>query len=142
MRKVTASLALATVALLAGCSTGTVSTLTGTTKAATGLHGIVHGGQQPITGATITLWSVGTTGYGSSGTSLTTTTTDSTGAFNITGSYTCPGSDPYVYITATGGNPGLGGSVNNTAISLMTALTDCNTLRTNAASTYIVINRS
>lgn len=144
MRSFAAALVAGSLSLfLIGCSTGTVSDLTGTTKiAATGVHGIVHGGQQPVTGSTVTLWSVGAAGYGSAGTSLATTTTDSTGSFNITGSYTCPASDPYVYITSTGGNPGLGGSVNNTAISLMAALTDCNTLKTNAASTYIVINEA
>src|SRR5215469_12371303 len=127
--------------VLIGCSTGTVPTLTGTPKvAAAGLHGLVHGGQQPVTGATITLWSAGTSGYGSTGTSLATTTTDSNGNFSITGSYTCPGSDPYVYITSTGGNPGLVGGTNNTAISLMAALTDCNTLHANAANTFITIN--
>src|SRR6185437_14891860 len=127
MRSFAAALVAGSLSLfLIGCSTGTVSDLTGTTKiAATGVHGIVHGGQQPVTGSTITLWSVGTAGYGSAGTSLATTTTDGTGSFNI---------------TSTGGNPGLGGTVNNTAISLMAALTDCNTLKANAASTYIVIN--
>ena len=144
MRSFAAALLAGSLSLfLIGCSTGTVADLTGTTKvAATGVHGIVHGGQQPVTGSTITLWSVGTTGYGSAGSSLATATTDSTGSFNITGSYTCPASDPYVYITSTGGNPGLGGSVNNTAISLVAALTDCNTLKTNAATTYIVINEA
>ena len=144
MRSFAAALVAGSLSLfLIGCSTGTVSDLTGTTKiAATGVHGIVHGGQQPVTGSTITLWSVGAAGYGSAGTSLATATTDATGSFNITGTYTCPASDPYVYITSTGGNPGLGGSVNNTAISLMAALTDCNTLKTNAATTYIFINEA
>lgn len=127
--------------LLSGCSTGTVPGLPGTTNVvATGAHGIVRGGQAAVTGATITLWPVGTAGYGSSATALATTTTDSNGAFSITGSYTCPAANPYVYITSTGGNPGLAPGTNNTAISLMAALTDCNTLKTNAASTYIVIN--
>jgi hypothetical protein len=143
MRVLTGLLAGSLSILLIGCSTGTVPDPTGTTRVvATGIHGVVHGGQQPVTGSTITLWSVGTSGYGSAGTSLATTTTDSTGSFNITGSYTCPASNPYVYITSTGGNPGLGGSVNNTAIYLMAALTDCNTLKTNAATTYIVINEA
>jgi hypothetical protein len=42
-----------------------------------------------------------------------------------------------VYITATGGNPGLGGSVNNSDIALMAALGTCDTL---TPSTFIMIN--
>jgi hypothetical protein len=42
-----------------------------------------------------------------------------------------------VYIVATGGNPGLGGTVNNSDLALMTALGTCSTL---TPSTFIMIN--
>jgi hypothetical protein len=42
-----------------------------------------------------------------------------------------------VYLLSTGGNPGLGGTVNNADISLMAAIGTCTTLM---ATPYIVIN--
>lgn len=126
--------------------------------------GMVHGGEAPITGATIQLWAVGNTGYGSAATALINqaltpvTSSDGSGAMNsnanagngnntlaaggftITGDYTCPANDPEVYLTASGGNPGLSAGTNNSAILLMAALTDCNTLKANAATTFISIN--
>ena len=74
-----------------------------------GVHGLVHGGQQPVTGATIQLYAVGTAAEGSPSTPLLSPApvTDAHGGFNITGTYTCPSSSALVYIVATGGNPGL-----------------------------------
>jgi hypothetical protein len=162
MPKVAAALGLAGLALLFGCSSGTVNgpmtaATTPVTPAALGVHGLVHGGQNPVSGAVIQLWAVGTTAYGAGataliGSTLTTSdgsnTTDSNanagnmnnalaaGYFTISGQYSCAG-NPLVYLTATGGNPGLGGSVNNSAIVLMAPLGLCNTL---SSSTNIVIN--
>lgn len=116
------------------------SPLTTTTSATAGssLRGHVKGGQQPISGATIQLYQVGTAGDGSAATALgASTTTDSSGSFTITSDYTCPGSNPLVYLLATGGNPGLTGGTNNTAIALMAALGPCSSL---SASTYIILN--
>ena len=63
-------------------------------------------------------------------------TSDSNGNFNLTGKYTCPSpTTSLVYITAIGGNPGTGG--NNSAISLMAVLGQCQTL---SSSTNITIN--
>ena len=45
-----------------------------------------------------------------------------------------------MYLTASGGNPGLTAGTNNSAISLVATLTDCNTLKANAATTFITIN--
>ncbi len=103
------------------------------------VSGAVHGGQQPVSGATIQLYSVNTTTIAGASTPMLSSavTTDSNGGFTITGLYTCPASNPFVYIVSTGGNPGLGGSVNNADISLMAALGTCNTL---TSSTFIVIN--
>ena len=68
--------------------------------------------------------------------------TNSSGVFNITGDWgTCTsnqapaaGTNPYLYIVATGGNPGGG---NNANFSEMAALGLCNTL---TSSTFIVID--
>jgi trimeric autotransporter adhesin len=98
--------------------------------------GSVHGGQQPVVGATIQLYTVGTTADGSAATPLltSTVTSDSTGSFTITGLYSCT-SATQVYIVATGGNPGL--STTNPNIALMAALGSCSAL---TPSTFININ--
>jgi len=104
------------------------------------ISGSVHGGQQPITGATIQLYATNTTSNAGASTPMltTTVTTDSNGDFSITGDYgTCPASNPLVYLVASGGNPGLSGTVNNTDIVLMAVLGTCSSLTT---STYVVIN--
>ena len=91
------------------------------------LRGALHGGQQPISGASVQLYAVGRTGYGSSATPLLSSPvmTDATGAFSITGDYTCPTSTSQLYIVATGGNPGLAPGTNNPAIAMMSALGPC-----------------
>ena len=98
--------------------------------------GSVHGGQQPIVGAAIQLYTVGTTADGSAATPLltSTVTSDATGSFTITGLYSCT-SATQVYIVATGGNPGL--SAANPNIALMAALGPCSSL---TPSTFININ--
>ena len=84
---------------------------------ATGLgqmQGSVHGGQQPIVGASVALYAASTQGYGAASTLLTPVPaiTDVNGSFLLTGTYTCtPGQQ--VYLLATGGNPGVTGSVTN-----------------------------
>jgi len=138
-------LALATL-VLAGCSglqmheTGVGP---GSPTVVTLMQGIVHGGQQAVTGATIQLYSVGTTGYGSAATPLLPTsgasvvTSDASGSFTLP-SYTCS-SNSYVYLTATGGNPQVAGSA-NPDIALMAALGSCATLQANAATTFIFMD--
>ena len=117
---------------LSACSMQTVTE----EKHASGVSGIVHGGQQPISGATIQLWTVGTTGDGSAATPMlfVTTTSDANGNFTMANQFTCAGAT-YVYLTATGGNPGL--SANNPNIAEMAAFGDCQTFTT---STFITIN--
>src|SRR5271155_106496 len=80
-----------------------------------GRHGLVHGGQQPVTGATLQLYAVGTTGDGSASTPLLSPApvSDANGGFNISGAYTCPAPSSLVYIVASGGNPGLPLGTNN-----------------------------
>ena len=125
------------VVLVAGCGTGDFQGLQSPAPAALAMHGVMHGGQQAIAGAVIQLWAVGTTGDGMGTSGLIgpapqmiagEALTDGNGSFNITGQYTCPQSNPLVYLTGTGGNPGLAPGTNNTAISMMAVLGPCMSL--------------
>jgi hypothetical protein len=153
---------LALAATLAGCSMGSIS-LSGPAAVSSSvtLSGTVHGGQQPVAGAVIQLYVAGTTGYGLGAAALiptgsyapggakgcvvsntvtcnTNVQTDANGNFSITGDYTCPTTgNPLVYITATGGNPGLTSGTNNTALKLATPLGLCSSL---SSSQSITIN--
>ena len=109
---------------------------------------MVHGGQQPVSGAVIQLYTVGSGGNGSLATPMLTApvTTQADGTFDITGHYTCgesslgvaiPSSSNQVYIVATGGNPGLSPAANNDALVMVTALGDCSKL---PDATYVEIN--
>jgi hypothetical protein len=91
------------------------------------LRGSVHGGQQPVSGASIQLYAAANTGYGATALPLLTSpvTSDTNGNFSITGDYTCPSSTSQLYLVARGGNPGLAPGTNNAAIALMTALGTC-----------------
>ena len=103
------------------------------------LRGTVQGGQQPVSSATIQLWQVGTAYDGSPAMPMLNTTvkTDGTGGFSITMDYTCPMSNPLVYITGVGGNPGLGTGQSNPNLALMAVLGPCSSL---TSSTSITIN--
>ena len=121
---------------LAGCSLTTRTSPSSSREGSSGINGSVYGGQQPISGATIQLFAVGTSGDGSSAVPLLTktVTTDALGSFEITGLYSCSAATS-VYITAIGGDPGNGHS--NSDIALMTALGPCSSLTEN---TFISIN--
>jgi streptogramin lyase len=125
--------------LVTGCTTTQFIGPDNSPVAGAALSGVVHGGQNPITGASIQMWTVGTSGYGSAASGLgpTLTTDPVNGTFTYTAhSYTCPTSSSQVYITSQGGNPGLGSGVNNN-IMLVAALGSCGNL---SSSTNIVIN--
>jgi glucose/arabinose dehydrogenase len=96
------------------------------------------GGQQPVSGSVIQLYAVSNTADGAASTLLLTgsVTSNSLGQFTITNLYTCPSATTLVYITATGGNPGLA-SGNNANLSLITALGACGSL---TPSTSIMID--
>ena len=129
-------LCLSTVAslLLAGCSTNSP---VHPTSAAKGISGSVYGGQQPISGASLQLYAVGTSGDGSAATPLLTTAviSDANGNFSITGLYTCPSASALVYISGTGGSPAPG--ISNPQIALLAALGPCGSL---TPSTFVNIN--
>ena len=117
------------VAYLAGCAMRQAPvSITGPT-----LHGVVHGGQQPVTQSTIQLYAVGNSGDGSIAYPLLNPApqTDNNGNFNITSTYTCPSTSSLVYIVANGGNPGLAAGTNNSSIALVAALGDCSNLSGN-----------
>ena len=128
----------AAAGFMSGCS-GMYSTGSAVTSPVTGsaVQGRVHGGQFPVSGATIGLWAAGSTGYGSAATNLLTSavTSGADGSFSLSSDYTCPAPNSLVYITASGGNPGLG--ANNSAIMLAAPLGACSSL---TSSTFININ--
>lgn len=103
------------------------------------LRGVVHGGQNPVSGATIQIYAVSTASTAGAATPLISSqvTTAPDGSFDITGLYSC-GSSTDVYLTATGGNPGLSGNVNNPVLVLMTAPGPCSSL---TAQSYVSITR-
>jgi trimeric autotransporter adhesin len=135
VRPLCCGLCLIFLSALTGCG---ISHLPTAAKPALALSGQVHGGQQPVSGASIQLYEVGTTADGSPSVALLTpaVTTDSGGGFNITGLYTCSPSTSLVYLAAVGGNPGLAGGVNPNLV-LLTALGPCNNL---TSSQFININ--
>jgi len=138
MRFTLASLSLVIV-LLTGCALSPTATPTPANGAA--IQGMVHGGQQPIAGASVYLYAAGTGGYGTASTSLLTSSvltnspgssgkdgsgnyyvvTDAGGNFNISSDYACT-TGQQVYLYVTGGNSG-GGS--NSAIGLLAILGNC-----------------
>jgi streptogramin lyase len=110
-----------------------VSAPTGTAEVAA-LSGAVHGGQQPVTGALVSLIAPGTTGYGSAGSVIVTTTTDLNGNFTLPRPYTCPANSGLVYLLATGGNAGAGP---NPSIAEAAIVGPCSAL---TANTYVSIS--
>jgi hypothetical protein len=99
------------------------------------LSGTIHGGNQPVIGATVTLWFAG---QGGPAIKAATTTSDSLGSFSFnrgtagdgtTPNYACPasGGSPLVYVTSLGGNTqnnGVGAQT-NTAAAFIALYGDC-----------------
>jgi hypothetical protein len=143
------AVALSATLLLAGCNLNDSGPVNANAFQEQGpaLAGEVHGGLQPIGGATIQLYQVGVGSSAGSYTGmakplLTTTVTtayDGVGSFNITGDYSCAtGSE--VYITASGGSPTNTPTQTNPNIAEVAALGSCATLKANASTTYIHMN--
>jgi hypothetical protein len=128
------------VGLMSGCSASFVPSAVQPNETPIGnIQGSVHGGQFPVSGAHIYLLAAGTGGYGTPATSLIRSTapnafedsngnwyvvTDGNGNFGLGGDYTCT-EGTQVYAVAVGGNPGMTGTVNNTAIVQMAGLAQC-----------------
>jgi hypothetical protein len=143
-------------ALMTGCggfsTANTAATVTApVTASVKGLHGAMHGGQQPISYAIVQLYQAGSTGYGTGATPLipsgsyyaggqkgcvasgtqtcyTSVVTDANGNFSITGDYSCT-LGTQVYLTGTGGDPSPG--VANSASGLMAGLGLCDNISAN-----------
>ncbi len=126
-----ATLSFAAALVVSGCGAGRMLPDVAATSAKP-VRGMVRGGQQPVSGALIQLWAAGSASNASAATQLLTQSvfSDASGGFGISNDYTCPSATTQVYLTATGGNPGLSGSVNNAALSLVAALGDCGSLAT------------
>ena len=117
--------------LLTGCGVDQMSTITPDVESP-GVVGRMMGGQQPVAGATISIYAVGTSGYGSGGAVLSSTTTDSNGNFSLP-AYTCPQSNTPVYLLGIGGNAGAG---NNSSAVLGAGLGSC----AGAQKSFVVLN--
>lgn len=118
-------------------SSGTTTTSPVTVPAA--ISGHLYSGpgsSHPISGATISLYAVGSSGYGAGSTPLlqgASIRTASDGSFSLAGAYSCPSATTLVYLVATGGNLGAG---ENSSIALLSALGACSTI----GSSTIVVN--
>lgn len=137
------------VALLSGCA-GNIPANFGTSTPVSSyvqITGSVYGGQTPISGATVQLYTVGTSGIASASAALIAQAptlgqneTTATGGFNLSGLYTCPSPSSEVYLVSTGGNAGANSA--NSDIALVAALGDCNALVANAATLHIQVNEA
>jgi streptogramin lyase len=135
LRSFACGTAIALCSVLLGCG---ISPNSDSPAAGTAFSGRVKGGQQPISGAQIFLYEAGASGPGAGAVNLLTNSvfTDSQGNFAITGDYSCS-APAQLYILSLGGNPGLSGSQNNSAILLAAAIGDCSTL---GPSSFISVN--
>lgn len=133
-------LASALTLLACGCGSSAASGNTGG-GGGTGVSfsGRVRAGSQPVSGATVQLYAASASGYGAAGTQLLSgaLTTDSTGSFTVPAGYECASSSTQLTLIAKGGNPGLSGSANNSAMWLMTAVGNCGSIVSGAA---VVVN--
>jgi len=139
--------ALLLASAIVGCGAGpSAFTTAPPASSAPVLQGNVHGGQQPVVGASIQLYAAGTPasggGYGLGAVPLITgvlPVTDINGNFTITGSYTLPTTPSHLYIVATGGSPGPGVPV-NPKLAMMSVLEGCTATTTLSSSLFININ--
>jgi hypothetical protein len=99
--------------------------------------GKVMSGTTPVSGATVQMYAAGNSGYSSDATLVTTASaiTGADGSFTLY--YNCPSAPAdLVYVVATGGNAGSGGS--NGGLALMAALGSCN----GSLPTPLVVNEA
>jgi hypothetical protein len=120
---------------LTGC-TGRLIPSAGPQTVTLHMQGQVHGGQQPVSGASIQLFDITASANSSPAVPLigSTILSDANGAFNITNDYICPNVSDQVYLAARGGDPGSGV---NTDLVMLTALGNCGDL---SSSTFIFVN--
>jgi hypothetical protein len=129
-----------------GCNMNMNADTTPTASAvAQPLQGRVSGGEQPLVGATIQLYTAGapTSGgaYGQGATARITGTlpvTDVNGNFAVA-SYTLPSVPSLWYLVASGGSPGNGNPANPGAV-LMAAISGCTATSSLSSSLFVNIN--
>lgn len=117
--------------VLVGCGQGIPAGVAPTVAVMPAIQGRVHGGEQPIVGASIQIYAAGMPsqggGYGTGSVGLiqgTLPITDSGGNFQLTGLYALPATASFLYLVSTGGSPGPGAAVNS-HIFLMAVLDKC-----------------
>jgi hypothetical protein len=132
--------------LITGCGANFVSTIAPNTTNHPAIYGTLHGGQQPVVGASIQLYAAGAPtsggGYGQGAIPLilgTLPITDQNGNFVITGDYVPPVTPAFFYIVATSGSPGFGTPI-NPDINLMTTIGGCTPTIGLSPSTSVEIN--
>lgn len=118
--------------LLSGCAMAPQATSGAPVSASKFVSGKAFGGQQPVTNAAIAVYAYGTSGYGSTGSLIATTTTDSSGNFNV--GFSCSDPSTPVYVLSLGGNPSP--TITNAAIVLGAAIGTCGAAETG----YVTIN--
>jgi hypothetical protein len=148
---------------LTGCGVGVTAPSVADTGAA--IRGVVHGGQQPVSGAHIYLYAANTTGYGGYGITASSANasvsllkssvltnnagsagvdssgnyyvvTDAHGGFTVSSDYSCTAGQQ-VYLYAIGGNPGAG---TNSAAAFLAILGACPSAGSFAAGTNVFMN--
>jgi sugar lactone lactonase YvrE len=127
--------------LACGCGSSAAPGNTGGSSGGTGasFSGTVRAGSQPVSGSTVQLYAASDSGYGAAGSPPlpSALTTNSAGTFTVPAGYECASSSSQLYLIAKGGNPGLSGSGNNSALWLMTALGSCGSI---VSGTAVVVN--
>jgi hypothetical protein len=133
----------------AGCANmSTTAPVANPFSTSAALSGKIHGGNQPVVGATVNLWYAGQSG---AAILAATTTTDITGSFTFVkdptngntdsgNEYSCPAgsSDPLTYVVGKGGNSqNNGGSQSNTAAVFIAVYGDCKEL---SASNFVYMS--
>ena len=94
-------------------------------------------GLQPIAGASVQLYAMGTTGNGSAASALLSSalTTDANGTFSVASGYGCPASASQLYVVVRGGQ--VGKAATNPAIGLAAPIGECGQV---SASPQFVVN--
>ena len=144
------ALSFVLIVALTGCGTGTTSDTTTppptttpptTTPPSTPsllVSGKVLAGAQPISGASVQVYSTGTGGNGSAATALLSSpvTTDASGAFTISSGLSCSSSSSMLYLVARGGQ--VGSAPANNGIGLTTAVGVCSQLSTSNTTQFTI----